>query len=202
MLALPLTEPALAAATSAAEAAAGSTDDVTLMNHPAVSVDVWVEHQTQQQTEVVAAVAADDVISQMPTMATAAATADDVISAQDDITIIITTDDDAGSTIKSSQQQQLVLVADIASVASSADLISSGSNAGCGSNGSSSKAWWFCMSPDACNNPITWWVGEYDGNRFDIAAADGPHRLDLGTTLYAATFWEDPQVSDVIFAGI
>lgn len=53
-----------------------------------------------------------------------------------------------------------------------------------------------CCS-DACNNPVTWWLGDYDGSRFDVAAADGPHRLDLGTTLYAATLWEDPQVGVV-----
>jgi hypothetical protein len=63
-----------------------------------------------------------------------------------------------------------------------------------GSQGGGSRQWWFCISPDACNNPITWWLGDFNGSTFDVAAADGPHRLDLGTTLYAATLWEDPQV--------
>lgn len=63
-----------------------------------------------------------------------------------------------------------------------------------GGQGGGSRQWWFCISPDACNNPITWWLGDFNGSTFDVAAADGPHRLDLGTTLYAATLWEDPQV--------
>jgi sucrose-6-phosphate hydrolase SacC (GH32 family) len=145
-LVLPLTEPALAAATSAAEAAPISHDDA-ILSHPAVNVDTWVEEQTQQQ----------------------------VGSAGDAVAVI--RDDDAAS---DSAAKQLKVVP--------ASGFSSSSSSGGG------KRWWLCMSPDACNNPITWWLGDYDGRRFDIAAADGPHRLDLGTTLYAATLWEDPQV--------
>eukprot|EP00879_Flechtneria_rotunda_P000981 GHRR01001115.1.p1 GENE.GHRR01001115.1~~GHRR01001115.1.p1 ORF type:complete len:1028 (+),score=415.34 GHRR01001115.1:835-3918(+) len=70
------------------------------------------------------------------------------------------------------------------------------------SSGVKRGAWWFCVSPDACNNPITWWLGDFDGRRFDIATADGPHRLDLGTTLYAATLWVDEQGRNILYGWI
>jgi hypothetical protein len=161
-LELPLTEPALAAATSAAEAAPISHDDA-ILSHPAVNVDAWVEEQTQQQ--VGSAAAAADVVALVSAM-----TADDAV--------VIIADDDAASDSSAKQQQ----------VVPASNFNSSSSSDGGG------KRWWLCMSPDACNNPITWWLGDYDGQHFDIAAADGPHRLDLGTTLYAATLWEDPKV--------
>eukprot|EP00878_Enallax_costatus_P001235 GHUV01001378.1.p1 GENE.GHUV01001378.1~~GHUV01001378.1.p1 ORF type:complete len:664 (+),score=239.16 GHUV01001378.1:126-1994(+) len=76
-------------------------------------------------------------------------------------------------------------------------------DATCPVNSSSKrKNWWFCMSPDACNNPIVWWLGDYDGRAFDIHHADGPHRLDLGTTLYAASLWQDPQGRQLLYGWI
>ncbi|WIA42006.1 hypothetical protein OEZ86_009303 [Tetradesmus obliquus] len=70
------------------------------------------------------------------------------------------------------------------------------------SNSSSSRSssdWFFAISPEACNFPITWWRGSYDGRSFDVAAADGPHKLDLGTTLYAATLWQDPKGRQLLY---
>jgi hypothetical protein len=51
---------------------------------------------------------------------------------------------------------------------------------------------------------IYYWLGRYDGARFDLEAAVGPRRLDLGRTLYAANLWRDPQVGwrDPQVAGV
>jgi hypothetical protein len=153
MLALPLTEPALAAAMSAA-ATPLSTDYVTL-THPAVNVDAWVEHQTQQQVQKITPAAIAD------------SAAGGVISSQDDIAVLILGDDDAESDSKGVQYQPMGQVTSLTVSSSNAALeeLTGSIGGGCGSNGGSSdKCWWFCMSPDACNNP-TWWLGDYDGDR-------------------------------------
>lgn len=62
--------------------------------------------------------------------------------------------------------------------------------------------WFFCVSPDACNYPIRYWLGRADLEgtgaggcpTFDLAGAAGPFKLDLGRTLYAASLWPDPAV--------
>jgi hypothetical protein len=62
--------------------------------------------------------------------------------------------------------------------------------------------WFFCVSPDACNYPIRYWLGgaDLEGTgaggcpTFGLAGAAGPFKLDLGRTLYAASLWPDPAV--------
>ncbi|GLC44182.1 Putative beta-Fructufuranosidase [Pleodorina starrii] len=51
----------------------------------------------------------------------------------------------------------------------------------------------FCISPDACTNPSYYWLGPYDPatKRFDLDAAQGPFRLDLGDVLYAPNILHD-----------
>lgn len=56
------------------------------------------------------------------------------------------------------------------------------------------QTWFFCISPDACSNPIYYWLGGFDGQQFHLGGANGPYKLDLGKTLYAATLWTDPKV--------
>lgn len=54
-----------------------------------------------------------------------------------------------------------------------------------------------CVSPDAPTNPVLYWLGNFDAvnTRFLLESATGPHRLDLGDTLYAPNLLEDHQVS-------
>lgn len=132
LLALPLTEPALAAVTSAAEAAPNQAADI--LSHPAVSVEAWVEHQTlQQPQEVVTAAAA------------AAAVADATVDAAD-VAVIIADADDTTSTDSRPKQQQQQLLIPAGSPASRPGSTTGGSNGG----GSSDKRWWFAMSPGGC----------------------------------------------------
>jgi len=42
-----------------------------------------------------------------------------------------------------------------------------------------------CVSPDAPTNPVYYFLGRYDGHRFDLDNAAGPMLLDLGNTVYA-----------------
>ena len=53
-----------------------------------------------------------------------------------------------------------------------------------------------CVSPDAPTNPVLFWLGNFDAvnTRFLLEGATGPHRLDLGDTLYAPNLLEDHQV--------
>jgi sucrose-6-phosphate hydrolase SacC (GH32 family) len=50
---------------------------------------------------------------------------------------------------------------------------------------------------EACNNPPVYWLGDYNSSThsFNLAAAVGPFRLDLGKTLYACTLYQDTHVS-------
>ena len=59
--------------------------------------------------------------------------------------------------------------------------------------------WFFCISPDACNNPIYYWVGnaDMDAVKFDLDTAAGPYKIDLGKTLYAGSLWPDNKVRKV-----
>lgn len=55
----------------------------------------------------------------------------------------------------------------------------------------------FCISPDACTNPSYYWLGPYDEveRKFDLAAAVGPFRLDLGDICYAPnTLYDEKNV--------
>ncbi|KAF8056752.1 BFRUCT3 [Scenedesmus sp. PABB004] len=49
----------------------------------------------------------------------------------------------------------------------------------------------YSISPDACTNPTIYWLGRYAGRRFDLDAARGPLRLDLGDVLYAPNLMRD-----------
>jgi hypothetical protein len=82
------------------------------------------------------------------------------------------------------QQQQLTVKATSASAAAGEAAAAGGS-------------WFFCISPDACNNPIYYWLGNADMDKvkFDLDAAAGPYKIDLGKTLYAASLWPDTKVS-------
>lgn len=191
----PLTEPVLAAATSAAAADAMGG---ALEEHPSINVSVWLE-QTPDTTKPAAIVAA--------AQPAVVEVLDAGSGVTDDVIVVISSD----SNIDGSREDGKVgpqhatgfnTTSALSNSNSTAHLTAEGGSvitdvmtAPGSSSSATGRDWWFCMSPDACNNPITWWLGSYDGRRFDIAAADGPHRLDLGTTLYAATLWEDPQVS-------
>lgn len=52
-----------------------------------------------------------------------------------------------------------------------------------------------CVSPDYCVNIPLVWLGDYAAGKFDLAAADGPHPLDLGDILYAPNLLTDKHVS-------
>lgn len=60
----------------------------------------------------------------------------------------------------------------------------------------------FCISPDAPNNPVLYWIGDFVSDRFLIEAAEGPFRLDLGDVLYAPNLLEDDQGRHVLWAWI
>jgi hypothetical protein len=159
-----------------------------------------VQHQTQQHVQAAVAAAAagadaegNDSTAVVPAVCESESWNEDgsALPTQGDITVIITADEET-EIVRSLKQQQLQQ--DDLAMQDSKGISSSDSTTSSSSSSRGDKRWWFAMSPDACNNPITWWLGDYDGCTFDIAAADGPHRLDLGTTLYAATLWEDPQV--------
>jgi sucrose-6-phosphate hydrolase SacC (GH32 family) len=183
---VPLTEPVLAAAAAseaaaAAVVAAGSFSALTQQQPPS-TLYAWLEQTPEPNQAAAAAAVADSESVCLPggCMGAGVVRVDYVSSSTCN-----------SKTSSSGRQQQLV---DLAAVsydsmqAESADAVSHSSSS------SSSRDWFFCISPEACNFPITWWLGSYDGQQFDVAAADGPHRLDLGTTLYAATLWQDPKV--------
>jgi hypothetical protein len=224
----PLTEPILAAATSAAVADGHRFADTC---HPAVNLFAWLE-QTDQTTA-----AAADTAQLVEVAAAAVATPTtppiaDTFSSSGELDSIATPGlayhKFASGNIGSSNSLCDVVAAaasaatasaapaggadmvvvidgseqDIAIGAPLSDLSSSKMSTANSSSSSSMKSWWFCMSPDACNNPISWWLGDYNGQHFDIQHADGPHRLDLGTTLYAASLWQDPQGRQLLYAWI
>jgi hypothetical protein len=55
------------------------------------------------------------------------------------------------------------------------------------------RSWFFWVAPDACTNPILYWLGSWDqGDSFNLggssdqgSAARGPFKLDYGNVLYA-----------------
>ena len=53
-----------------------------------------------------------------------------------------------------------------------------------------------CISPDAPTNPVLYWLGNFNATetRFIMDTAHGPHKLDLGDTLYAPNLLEDEEV--------
>lgn len=40
--------------------------------------------------------------------------------------------------------------------------------------------YFFCVSPDAPENPVLYWMGDYRDGKFIIEEAKGPYQLDLG----------------------
>lgn len=50
------------------------------------------------------------------------------------------------------------------------------------------------VSPDYCVNMVQYWLGDYAAGKFDMEAADGPHKLDLGDIMYAPNVLTDKQV--------
>jgi sucrose-6-phosphate hydrolase SacC (GH32 family) len=203
---VPLIEPVLAAATAATEAAAAaaaaavSSSGTLSQQITPNNLYAWLE-QTPEPSQAAAAAA---------TVAADVGLA--VTSGRDDATVLI---HDVHCSSSSSSSNGLQHHADSAAASLDSmpdEILQDAKTAAAAAAGSvtshsfndpspssSSSDWFFCISPEACNFPITWWLGRYDGQRFDVAGADGPHRLDLGTTLYAATLWQDPQVCCVTF---
>lgn len=50
----------------------------------------------------------------------------------------------------------------------------------------------FSVSAGVC--PAIYFLGRYSEGRFDLAASDGPHALDLGDVVYAPNLLQDAQV--------
>jgi sucrose-6-phosphate hydrolase SacC (GH32 family) len=194
----PLTEPVLAAATAATEAAAAATGSAALFaqQHPSTNLCAWLEQSPEPTQAALAAAAA---------VAAATVGAEDTLNlatgsssrgVEDAIVVIDDGYCSSSSPVgkaSSSTLQQLAAAAAVPGSSPTSYTTPANTDSSTSSS-SSSRDWFFCISPEACNFPITWWLGSYDGRAFDVAAADGPHKLDLGTTLYAATLWEDPQV--------
>ena len=65
-----------------------------------------------------------------------------------------------------------------------------------GQNGQPQYTHILCISPDAPTNPVLYWLGNFDPTetRFIMDTAHGPHKLDLGDTLYAPNLLEDEEV--------
>jgi sucrose-6-phosphate hydrolase SacC (GH32 family) len=190
----PLTEPVLAAATAATEAAAAAAgnSDPLVQQHPSSNLYAWLE-QTPEPAALAAAEVPDTQASlaaaETPAPALAAAAAVALASGSSSLLgdAVVLLDDGC-----SSSKEDLLLLQHPEAAVLAADNATTTTTLSSSSSGS--RDWFFCISPEACNFPITWWLGSYDGSCFDVAAADGPHKLDLGTTLYAATLWKDPQV--------
>eukprot|EP00877_Chromochloris_zofingiensis_P013104 jgi/Chrzof1/8047/UNPLg00092.t1 len=66
--------------------------------------------------------------------------------------------------------------------------------------GSEPTKHFFCVNPDFCANVSEYWLGDYSHGRFDIATADGPHKLDLGDILYAPNLMQDKKGRTVYWA--
>eukprot|EP00877_Chromochloris_zofingiensis_P008156 jgi/Chrzof1/3594/Cz13g01200.t1 len=66
--------------------------------------------------------------------------------------------------------------------------------------GSEPTKHFFCISPDYCANVSEYWLGDYSQGRFDLATADGPHKLDLGDILYAPNLMQDKKGRTVYWA--
>eukprot|EP00210_Caulerpa_lentillifera_P005193 g4963.t1 len=65
-----------------------------------------------------------------------------------------------------------------------------------------SSCFFFCISPDAPNNPVLYWIGDFVDDRFIMETAEGPFRLDLGDVLYAPNLLEDDQGRHVLWGWI
>ncbi|PRW33560.1 Arabinanase levansucrase invertase [Chlorella sorokiniana] len=84
------------------------------------------------------------------------------------------------------------LLAQMPAPPSSSSSGGSGSNGGRGS-GPAQPPWLLAVSPYPCkppnvkSNPVLYWLGgmNLEATRFDLAAASGPFRLDMGDVLYA-----------------
>ena len=59
-----------------------------------------------------------------------------------------------------------------------------------------------CISPDAPTNPVLYYLGPYVGGRFLLDEASGPHRLDLGDTLYAPNTFVDARGRQILWGWL
>lgn len=59
-----------------------------------------------------------------------------------------------------------------------------------------------CVSPDAPTNPVLYFLGPYIDGRFLLEEATGPHRLDLGDTLYAPNTFVDAKGRQVLWGWL
>jgi hypothetical protein len=218
---VPLTEPVLAAAAAATEAA--GSDCFLAQQQPPSNLYAWLE-QTPEPSQAVAVAAAAAAAACTAELAgwengsssscSGGGRAADAVVMIEDFSIGKSPGKADSSALQQLADHPAVLVdsapADTlqgtspSAAKAAADSVTSLSPTSPSSSSSSSSGrsrdWFFCISPEACNFPITWWLGSYDG-QFDVAGADGPHRLDLGTTLYAATLWQDPKVCCMRFRG-
>jgi len=64
------------------------------------------------------------------------------------------------------------------------------------------KVHFLCISPDAPTNPVLYYLGPYVGGRFLLEEASGPHRLDLGDTLYAPNTFVDARGRQVLWGWL
>jgi hypothetical protein len=62
--------------------------------------------------------------------------------------------------------------------------------------------YFFTVSPDACSNPVLYWLGSYADSRFALEAAAGPFRLDLGDVVYAPNIMTDGQGRHLLWAWL
>lgn len=51
--------------------------------------------------------------------------------------------------------------------------------------------YFFCISPDAKENPVLYWLGDYRDDKFIIEEAKGPFFLDLGVSLHIILHCQD-----------
>ena len=64
------------------------------------------------------------------------------------------------------------------------------------------SVYFLCISPDAPTNPVLYWLGHCQRGRFLLEEARGPHRLDLGDTLYAPNTYVDPHGRRILWGWL
>ncbi|GMH42910.1 hypothetical protein BSKO_10832 [Bryopsis sp. KO-2023] len=68
-----------------------------------------------------------------------------------------------------------------------------GAGADAGPSTQDSDKYLFCVSPDAPENPVLYWIGNYVDEQFIMETAEGPFRLDLGDVMYAPNMTKDAE---------
>lgn len=60
----------------------------------------------------------------------------------------------------------------------------------------------FCISPDAKENRVVYWLGDYRDGKFMIEDAKGPFWLDLGNVVYAPNIMQDDKGRQILWGWI